>query len=56
MNTERHQIAPYPLRMPMELRKQLQEAADANYRSLNAEILFRLEQSLLNPFLAKEPT
>lgn len=46
MSTERHQLAPYPLRMPIELREALQSAAKENMRSLNAEILFRLQQTL----------
>ncbi len=36
----------YPLRMPEELREALAERARANGRSLNAEILVTLEQSL----------
>lgn len=45
MTAERHQVAPYPLRMPVELRERLEAAAKVNMRSLNAEILFRLSQS-----------
>jgi len=37
---------PYPLRMPKELRDRLEFARNKNGRSLNAEILLRLEQSL----------
>lgn len=44
--TDRHQAASYPLRMPTELRQRLEEAADASGRSMNAEIVTRLEQSL----------
>lgn len=36
----------YPLRMSPELRKRLEDIAKQNMRSLNAEILFRLQQSL----------
>lgn len=36
----------YPLRMPDDLREALAERARANGRSLNAEILVTLEQSL----------
>ena len=36
----------YPLRMPEDLREALAERARANGRSLNAEILVTLEQSL----------
>jgi len=42
---DRHQITPYPLRVPPELRKRLEEAARDGGRSLNAEIVARLEQS-----------
>lgn len=38
------QPAPYPLRMPTEMREQLESAASAAGRSLNAEIVFRLGQ------------
>lgn len=37
----------YPLRMPPELRDQLEGAAKDNRRSLNAEIIARLEESLV---------
>ena len=36
----------YPLRMPPELRQELENAAKNTGRSLNAEILVRLQQSL----------
>jgi hypothetical protein len=35
----------YPLRMPKELRDQLAESAKKNNRSVNAEIISRLEES-----------
>lgn len=35
----------YPLRMPQELREQLATVAKANNRSMNAEIVARLEQT-----------
>lgn len=41
-------IAPFGLRMQPALREKVQSAADANARSLNQEIVNRLEQSL-NP-------
>lgn len=41
--TEKKQQTAYPLRMPTELRGQLTEAAKTNNRSLNAEIIARLE-------------
>ena len=36
----------YPLRMPQELREQLTAVAKANNRSMNAEIVARLQESL----------
>ena len=42
---ERNQTAPYPLRISGEIRQWLKSKAAENYRSLNAEILHRLEQS-----------
>lgn len=40
------EIAPFGLRMPKELREALQKSARQSKRSLNAEIVVRLEQSL----------
>lgn len=40
------QPAPYPLRMPEELRAQLSERAKANGRSVNGEILAILSSAL----------
>lgn len=40
-----HQITPYPLRLPLDLRKLLEEKAIEGHRSLNAEIVARLEES-----------
>ena len=39
-------IAPFGLRMQPELKQQIEEQAMASGRSLNAEIVWRLEQSL----------
>lgn len=39
-------IAPFGLRIPAELRKRLEKAAEKNIRSLNAEMVARLEDSL----------
>ncbi len=39
-------IAPYPVRMPDDLRSELEGVAKRNKRSLNAEIVARLEQTL----------
>ena len=36
----------FPLRLPVDLRAKLEGAARESYRSLNAEIVFRLERSL----------
>ena len=43
--SDRHQVTPYPLRMDAELRDRITEAAKANNRSLNAEIIERLQRS-----------
>lgn len=42
--TNETRTTPYPLRMPSELRQQIERDAKANGRSLNAEILYRLEE------------
>ncbi len=39
-------INPFGLRMPQDIRRQIEQAAENNKRSLNAEILARLEESL----------
>lgn len=44
--TDRHSHKPYPLRMPEAVRDRLEAAATASGRSLNAEIVRRLEASL----------
>lgn len=44
--TDRHPISPYPIRMPPELREQLEESARKGSRSLHAEIISRLIESL----------
>ena len=36
----------FPLRLPVELRAFLERAAHESYRSLNGEIVFRLERSV----------
>jgi hypothetical protein len=36
----------FPLRLPVDLRTELERAARESHRSLNGEILFRLERSL----------
>ena len=42
-------IPPFGLRLQPELKKQLEEAAAAAGRSLNAEIAYRLEQTFQQP-------
>ena len=42
-------IPPFGLRMQSGLKRRLEEAAKANGRSLNSEIVARLEQSLAIP-------
>ena len=44
-NMTEKQPPSYPLRMPQELRERLTEVAKANNRSMNAEIVARLEES-----------
>lgn len=43
--SDRHLISPYPVRMPLELRQKLEDAAKDGSRSLHAEIIARLEKS-----------
>lgn len=43
--SDRHQTKPYPLRMSDELRRRLDHEGALNRRSLNAEIVARLEAS-----------
>lgn len=44
--TDRHQLKPYTLRIPEELRRGLEAAAAAGNRTLHSEILARLERTL----------
>lgn len=44
---DRHTISPYPIRMPAELRAELEQSAKDGSRSLHAEIISRLEDSFL---------
>lgn len=44
--TDRHSISPYPIRMPIELRERLEQSAKDGNRSLHAEILARLSETL----------
>lgn len=52
--SDRHTIQPYPLRLQPELRASLDAAAKENGRSLHAEIVQRLEASLMRDSLASE--
>lgn len=45
----------FRLRIPEELKKAVEEAADANRRSMTAEIVSRLEQSFRAPLVLPEP-
>lgn len=42
---DRHAISPYPIRMPPDLRRALEDSAKSGARSLHAEIIARLERS-----------
>lgn len=42
MTNEKKRITPFPLRLPPDLRKELELSAEENTRSLNAEILYIL--------------
>lgn len=44
--SDRHTISPYPIRMPSDLRSRLEERARKGARSLHAEIIARLEETL----------
>ncbi|MDO8280299.1 MAG: Arc family DNA-binding protein [Burkholderiaceae bacterium] len=44
--TDRHRTPSYPLRLPQEVRSRLSDEAARNGRTLNAEILARVQQSL----------
>lgn len=50
--TKPAQVTPYPLRMPDDLRRRLEGSADSIGRSLNAEIVDRLERSFHGTHIA----
>ncbi|MCT6720033.1 Arc family DNA-binding protein [Acidovorax sp. K2F] len=50
--TDRHQLTPTPVRIPLDFKAQLKAEAKANDRSLNGEILARLRST----FKAKRST
>lgn len=45
--SDKRQQPSYPLRMPLELREQIESSSSSNKRSVNAEIVARLEDSFL---------
>lgn len=45
MSKDKQQVNPYPIRLTVELRAKLEDAAKTEGRSLNAEMLLRLESS-----------
>lgn len=47
--SDRHQAQAYPLRMPDDLKARVAESAKANGRSMNAEIIARLDASFAGP-------
>lgn len=46
MNPMNKQIPPFGLRLPPELKEELERLAEQNRRSLNAELIVRLEESV----------
>lgn len=48
-------IAPFGVRMPTELKVLVEEAAAASGRSMNAEVVTRLQESCAAPVLASAP-
>ena len=48
MKKETQQVNPYPIRLTPSLKKRLQKSAENNGRSLNAEMLLRLENSFIS--------
>lgn len=45
MKKDKQQVNPYPIRLTLGLREKLQDSAQKNGRSLNAEMLLRLEST-----------
>ncbi|MES9901093.1 MAG: Arc family DNA-binding protein [Sedimenticola sp.] len=50
---DRHQTRAFPLRMKEDVRGPIEASATRNNRSLNAEIIHRLEQSITSEVRAK---
>lgn len=55
MKNEPQQIAPYSVRMEPTIRQALEESARQNSRSLHAEIIVRLTQSLKMDITSESP-
>ena len=61
MNNDKKRITPFPLRLPPDLRKELELSAKENSRSLNAEILYVLstrfdaEQMIIEGIKSENP-
>lgn len=51
---EKSRTTPYPLRMPEDLRAGLEAAAEKNGRSLNAEVVSRLQRSFNDATVSEE--
>lgn len=51
---DRHKQVPFPLRLPEDLRLLLGQKAESNGRSLNAEIVTRLEASMKAAHIAEQ--
>lgn len=45
-DTARHEVEKFVVRLPMGMRARIAEVARANHRSMNSEIITRLEDSL----------
>ena len=54
-SSDRHQLTPTPVRITPAIKDRLQAEAKAAGRSLNAEILHRLVQTLGEDFAAEQP-
>lgn len=54
-DTARHEVEKFVVRLPMGMRARIAEVARVNHRSMNSEIITRLEDSL-NDASAVEPS
>lgn len=55
MSKESQQVNPYPIRLTKELKVKLEESAKLHGRSLNAEMILRLEASFTDSPPNDEP-